>query len=204
MEPRALFARRSFLVGSTLSCNPGFSPPAHAHTLSLASTVDHRYCRYNGKFTLKGSQFYWYTEDNDRCAPTIAYDGTSVWSTVQPGNARTVWKIKSIAGGQVLITPASGKKGYLTPSTTPSYDKWGDLDTSSSVTMKVMKKKSYWRLYEYTDEPNCLLIDLVSETKSSLGWTGIGVSYDYSGDCTGRVPFNYVSDDPAQWSLTPV
>ena len=72
--------------------------------------------------------------------------------------------------------------------------------------MEVVDEKSYWEFYGFTDEIDCLLIDLVSRNQEITdGRGGIGVTYDYAGnlgDCKGRVPFQYVSD-PAPWRLTP-
>ena len=181
-------------------------------TLSLSdgrrpSTVDHRYCYYDGTFTLTG------TSESDpsdpTCAPTIVYDGTRVWATVQPADARPVWHIKGggKASGNILITPASGEPGYLAPITPASFDDYGEVDTISEATMEVVEENSYWEFYGFTDEIDCLLIDLVSRNQEITdGRGGIGVKYDYAGnlgDCKGRVPFQYVSVDPAPWRLTP-
>ncbi len=181
--------------------------------LSLTG-VDHRYCYYDGTFTLTG------TSESDpsdtTCAPTIVYDGTRVWATVQPGDAKTVWNIKGggkesgdicFHEGCILITPASGEPGYLAPITPASFDDYGEVDTISEATMEVVEEKSYWEFYGFTDEIDCLLIDLVSRNQEITdGRGGIGVTYDYAGnlgDCKGRVPFQYVSVDPAPWRLTP-
>ena len=89
-------------------------------TTSLTCVIpDHRYCVYNGKFTIQGNMLYY-----GSCTPWMVYNGNSVWATVQKPNAGTVWKIKGSQGGNILITPASGKGGYLTPMTATSYDEY--------------------------------------------------------------------------------
>lgn len=74
--------------------------------------------------------------------------------------------------------------------------------------MEVVEEKSYWEFYFFTDEIDCLLIDLVSRNQEITDGRlrGIGVESAFIrnlGDCKGRVPFQYVVDDPAAWRLTP-
>ena len=128
------------------------------------------------------------------------------------GETNNVWTIKSdpkrdwFSPGygpyEVTIAPSSGR-GYLTPTTSISYDKWGDADTGAPINMKLKRKKVYYRFYQAESdetpegETNCLQVDLFSTKR--------GMAASIHSVCEGnQVDLVWDPIEASDWILTPV
>jgi hypothetical protein len=194
--------------------HPMMTSPSHHLTISRSRfvylLVSNRYCVYNGTFTIQGNSDQYDDQSNSyqKCDPMLVWQGKKAFASFG-GETNNVWTIKSDpkrdwgGGYAVTIAPSSGR-GYLTPTTSISYDKWGDPDTGAPINMKLKKNKVYYRFYQAESdetpegETNCLQVDLYPRKR------GMDASI-HTSVCEGnQVDLVWDPIEPSDWILTPV